>query len=385
MPMRILVAPDKFKGALDAAQAAAAIAAGIRDERPDAEVDLCPLGDGGDGTGPILAAALDADVQMCEVRDPMFRLRMARWWQQSDRRLAIVELAEASGLRLLTANEKEPLHATTYGTGQLLYKAWASGADEILLAVGGSATVDGGAGCLQALGWKLFDATGRQLPEGIGGGALERVAQLLPPHRPCSAKLTILADVANPLLGSSGAAAVFAPQKGATPLMAHELERGLRHWVEVLNATADHHPIQGENQPMLGAAGGVAAALVSAIGATCQSGFAVVAQAVRLPARLRNVDLCITGEGRLDAQTLQGKVVSGVAQACRLAGAPCVALAGRVQPSAGGSDRDLAAQLGLTGLSAITPADMPQDAALASTAENLRKAAAQVIREMPSR
>ncbi|MGE3181817.1 MAG: glycerate kinase, partial [Phycisphaerae bacterium] len=205
--MRILIACDKFKGSLDAAGACSAIAAGLHDADPTIEIDKCPLADGGDGTGDILASHHGAKPQTQTVRGPLQRQHTAMWWWEKDAKRAIIEMAQASGLALLDRNEYAPLETTTYGTGELIAAALARDATEILVAVGGSATIDGGIGALQALGWEFYDRDNKKLPIG-GGQLLSQVARVVPPSDKPAAHLTILADVKNPLCGPNGATSV---------------------------------------------------------------------------------------------------------------------------------------------------------------------------------
>lgn len=251
--MRILVAPDKFKEALDAAAAAEALAAGIRAAHPDATLDLCPLADGGDGSGPLLARVFGAARRESRARDPVGRARLAPWWITPDARTAIIEMAQVAGLWLLTPAERDPTRTTSYGVGELIRLALATGAQKVLVAVGGSATIDGGAGCLQALGWRALDAGGVAFEDPLTGGDLLNVAALAPPDRLMDAhsapgqtadppsrttgaadaprpELIVLTDVSSPLVGPHGAARVFGPQKGATPAQVAELEAALEHW-----------------------------------------------------------------------------------------------------------------------------------------------------------
>jgi glycerate kinase len=375
--VRVLVAPDKFKDAVTAAAAAAALADGVRAACPAATIDICPLGDGGDGTGAVLAAAIGAGPRNATVCGPRGAPHVATWWWHAQRRLAIVEMAEASGLRLLPDEQRDAVAATTYGTGELLAAALDEGAEHIWLCVGGSATVDGGAGCLQALGWTLHTTAGT-VDRPACGGDLVRIERLVPPRHSCDVPVTVLVDVDNPLLGAAGAAPVFAPQKGADAVQVVELSAGLARWAAVLATVAgrDVGTLVGG-----GAAGGLAAGLAAALGATLTPGLAVVAEQVGLRTRLERADLCLTGEGRLDAQTSRGKVVAGVAELGRAAGCPVVALVGATLTEPDGRVEGLAATLGLAEIIVITPPDTPLDDALAGTAANLRASAERCVRD----
>jgi glycerate kinase len=308
---------------------------------------------------------------------------MARWWYDEPTATAIVETAEAIGLRWLPAAQRDPMQTSSFGAGVLIQAALDAGAQRVLICVGGSATVDGGAGCLQALGWRLFDGAGRELSAPVTGGVSPEVADVVPPAgecgRPARAELIVLTDVDNPLCGPHGAAAVFGPQKGATPAQVAQLDAALAHWADVLGRGSSVGPALRElsgsgaslhDLPGSGAAGGLAAGLVAA-GARLVSGFDYVADAVGLDEQLSRCDLCLTGEGRLDAQTGRGKVVAGVAARARRLGKRVVAFVGATQ----GPPADLARALHLDVVVTITPPNTPLPVALAATASNLTAAA----------
>lgn len=377
--MRVLVAPDKFKFALDADGVAAAIVAGVHDAIPDARVTACPLADGGEGTGRILAQHLGATPHATPALDPLGRPRDAAWWRIPDTQTAIIEMAEASGLTLLSEGERDPLHTTSFGVGQLIRAANDAGCTRALLGVGGSATVDGGAGCVQALGWQLVDAYGQPFTEPCRGGWLERIRALWPPERPIQIDIEVLCDVDHRLLGARGAAHVFGPQKGATPDVVEQLERGLAHWANLLRGVAARDV---RNDPGAGAAGGLPAGLRAVCGARLVQGFAEVARIVGLREKIAECDLCLTGEGRIDDQTAGGKVVAGVAQLAAAAGVPVVVLVGAAEARPGRTLDDLAAALPARRVVVITPDGTPLDDALGSTGDNLRRAAAAIVRAL---
>jgi glycerate 2-kinase len=374
--VKTLVAPDKFKHALDAPAVAQTMANALRAVIPAAEIEICPLADGGEGTGPLLAGAIGAGERVAQVVDPRGRLCSARWWHDATQGLGIIEMAEASGLALLAASERDALAATSYGTGQLLQAALDAGCRTIWLCIGGSATVDGGAGCLQALGWRLLDRQGREIREPACGGMLARIARVedKPSFRASAAteesgrRLEVLCDVDNPLLGPRGAAPVFGPQKGASPEGVRQLEAGLLHWAGALAACTGHDV---RDLPGGGAAGGIGAALCATLGAHIVPGFERVAERLGLQRRMAGCDLVVTGEGRLDEQTRGGKVVAGVAQAAGTLGIPVVAFVGAVETLAGHARENLANALGLRDVVVITPPDTPLEMALRDTAHNL--------------
>ncbi|MEU6243827.1 glycerate kinase [Streptomyces sp. NPDC047024] len=324
---RVLVAADKFKGSLTAAEVAARVAAGLRKVVPDVVVEALPVADGGDGT---VDAALAAGFERREVRvaGPLGEPVGAAFAVRGD--TAVVEMAEASGLRLLPEGVRAPLTASTYGSGELLRAALDAGARTIVFGVGGSATTDGGAGMLMALGAQLLDGDGK--PVAPGGGALADLARAdlsgLDP-RLASVDLVLAGDVDNPLTGPQGAAAVYGPQKGATPDDVTLLDAALAHYVTVLATDVGPRAADLTTFPGAGAAGGLGYAALL-LGARFRPGIEVVLDTLGFAAALERADLVITGEGSLDDQTLHGKAPAGVAAAARAAGKQVVAVCGRL-------------------------------------------------------
>lgn len=323
---RVLVAADKFKGSLTAAEVAGRVAAGLRRVVPDVVVEALPVADGGDGT---VDAALAAGFERREVRvaGPLGEPVTAAFAVRGD--TAVVEMAEASGLRRLPEDVRAPLTTSTYGSGELLRAALDAGARNIVFGVGGSATTDGGAGMLTALGARLLDGDGK--PVAPGGGALADLARAdlsgLDP-RLASVDLVLAGDVDNPLTGPRGAAAVYGPQKGASPADVTLLDAALAHYVSVLSATVPR-AADLVTSPGAGAAGGLGYAALL-LGARFRPGIEVVLDALGFAAALDRADLVVTGEGSLDEQTLHGKAPAGVAAAARAAGKPVVAVCGRL-------------------------------------------------------
>jgi glycerate kinase len=334
--MKIVIAPDKFKGSLPAAEVAAAIAAGLRAERPEAELVTIPVADGGEGTVDAAVAA-GLDRVPVTVDGPTGEPVAASYARRGE--VAVVELACACGLMRLPGGRREPLTASSYGAGQALAAALDAGARRIIFGVGGSASTDGGAGLLQALGARVLDARGEPLAR--GGAALRDVAalDLAGLHLALRDASVILAtDVVNPLTGPDGAAEVYGPQKGATPEQVRELDRGLRRWAAVAAGGTDWAQAPGAGAaggtdwtqaPGAGAAGGVGFAALAVLGAQRRLGIEVVLELVGFEAALDGAALVITGEGSLDTQTLSGKAPAGVAQAAARRGIPVVAVAGR--------------------------------------------------------
>lgn len=335
--MRVVVAPDSFGGALDSVGVAAAISAGWLAARPGDTVIAAPMADGGEGTLAALTAALGARAVRRSVRvhDPLGREVTAHWLLLDEGRTAFVEMAEASGLARLTPAERTPATAriaTTRGTGELLLAALEAGAASITLGLGGSATTDGGAGLLSALGARFLDADGVELPPGGAGlAALARIDAAGLDRRLASIELVVASDVTNPLTGPAGAATVYGPQKGADAAAVAELDAALAGFGSAIEATTGRAVAHLAGS---GAAGGTAAALLGFTGATLRPGFGAVAGLVGLSAALRDADLAITGEGRADEQTLAGKTAMGVAQLAREAGVPVVLLCGALGPGA---------------------------------------------------
>lgn len=316
--MRIVVAPDKFKGTLDASAVAAAVAAGIRRAAPDADVVLVPLADGGEGTVDALVAA-GATRLRATARDPLGREVEAGIAMRGD--TAVVEGARV-GLGCLGAGERDAGRASSAGVGDLIRAARDGGAREVLVGVGGSAWTDGGTGMATALGWRFLDAAGKPLPP--GGAALTRLDRI-EPGAPPGESVTALCDVDNPLVGARGAARTFAPQKGATPDDVAVLEAGLARLALLLP--------DGAHEPGAGAGGGLGYGIVSFLGGRLVPGFDVIADLADLDGALAGADLVITGEGRLDDTSFGGKTPVGVARRARAAGVECVAVAGEVTAS----------------------------------------------------
>ena len=324
--MKIVIAPDSFKDSLRAEGVAQAIADGLAHVWPDAHMIQCPMADGGEGTVDAVLAACNGELRRHTVCGPLGGTVDARWGWLADSRTALIEMAEASGLQLVPPGQRDACSSTTFGTGELIRAALDAGAERIILAIGGSATNDGGAGAMQALGVQLFDADDQALPP--GGLALARLAQVrldnLDP-RLAQVRFEIAADVNNPLCGPHGASAIFGPQKGANPEQVQLLDAALGHFAD--------HCARGllkdvRDEPGSGAAGGLGFAAKAFLGAQFRAGVDVVAELVGLDTAVAGADLVITGEGRFDAQTLRGKTPFGVARIARQHGVPVIVIAG---------------------------------------------------------
>ncbi|MFC0269545.1 glycerate kinase [Kushneria aurantia] len=326
--MHVLIAPDSFKESLDAEQTARAIARGVRAASADAEVTLCPLGDGGEGTLAAILAASGAEARSLTVQDALGRPHSARWGWIATRRTAIVELAEASGLQQLTSDERDATRTSTHGVGELIAAALDAGAEKLMLTLGGSATNDGGSGMMQALGARFIDRHGETLsPGGAALAGLEHIDLSGIDPRLATLEVEAAVDVNNPLCGANGASAVFGPQKGATPPQVKALDAALARLAEVVAASdmSDHR-----DTPGAGAAGGMGFAALAFLGARLRPGIELVMAQVGFEAALASADLVITGEGRLDGQSLGGKTPIGVSRSAARAGVPCVVLAGKL-------------------------------------------------------
>ncbi|MBZ9783812.1 glycerate kinase [Pseudomonas sp. REP124] len=371
--MKIVIAPDSFKDSLSAQHVADAISLGWREVWPDAQVITCPMADGGEGTVAAVLAACGGERHRAEVRGPLGETAHASSGWLPESRTMIIEMAEASGLQLVPVVLRNACVSSTYGTGELIRYALDEGAQRIILAIGGSATNDGGAGALQALGMKLFDAQGEPLaPGGLALANLFRIdiSELDP--RLASVRFDIAADVDNPLCGPQGASAVFGPQKGASPeqveLLDHALGHFADHCAKVLNKDV-------RDEPGSGAAGGLGFAAKAFLGAQFMPGVEVVAELVGLAEAVEGADLVITGEGRFDAQTLRGKTPFGVAQIARERGVPVIAIAG----SLGEDYQDLYAH-GIDAAFSLVSGPMTLDDACMNAPRLLRERASDIAR-----
>lgn len=324
--MKIIVAPNAFKGSLSATQAAIAIARGVCEAFPDAEIVEIPIADGGDGTVEALVAAHKGTFQSVNVEGPLGDPVLASYGLIDGGRTAVVELAAASGYVLLTPAARDPRKTSTYGFGQLLDAARQAGAESVIAGIGSSATNDGGAGMAQALGYRLLDAFGHNLPR--GGAALLRLERIDGTGLDAgwrSVKVMVACDVTNPLTGPEGASYVYGPQKGAGPETVVLLDKALAHLAEVIERDLGKRVA---DIPGAGAAGGTGAGLMAFLDAKLVSGAALVVEASGLDGALKGADLVITGEGRVDAQTAYGKAPGEVARRAQAAGIPTLLIAG---------------------------------------------------------
>lgn len=328
---KIVIASDSFKGSISAAEVAACGERAVHRLFPDCEVVQLPVADGGEGTVETLTAALGGQSVATVVHDPLGRLITAQYGLITKEKTAIIEMATASGLPLLQPEERNPWLTSTYGTGELIRDALERGCRKFLIAIGGSATNDGGMGLLQALGFRFLDAEGQELPG--CGESLSRIAQIdtsraLTTLTEC--QFTVACDVTNPFYGREGAAYVFAPQKGADAEMVEALDQGLRHFAQLIQTTQG---IAIDQLPGAGAAGGLGGGLVAFLQARLRPGIEMVLDALQFDTQIAGADLIFTGEGKLDAQTCMGKTPFGVLRRAQQQGIPVVALGGAVEAS----------------------------------------------------
>jgi len=324
--MKIVIAPDSFKDSLSAQSVADAIALGLADVWPDAQLIKCPMADGGEGTVESILAACEGELRRTKVRGPLGATVDAAWGWLPHNHTAIIEMAEASGLQLVPPGKRDACVSSTFGTGELIRAALDSGAQRVILAIGGSATNDGGAGAMQALGVRLLDAQGQILtPGGLALAQLDHIDLSNIDPRLAEVRFDIAADVTNPLCGPHGASVIFGPQKGASPEQVQQLDNALGHFAE---QCADALGSDVRDEPGTGAAGGLGFAAKAFLGAQFQAGVQVVAELVGLAHAVQGADLVVTGEGRFDAQTLRGKTPFGVARIARQHGVPVIVIAG---------------------------------------------------------
>jgi len=368
--VKIVIAPQGFKGNLTALQVAQAISKGVKRVVSDAETTLKPMADGGEGTVQALVDATGGKMMATEVTGPLGEPVTAHWGMLSDKTTAVIEMAAASGLPLVPPERRHPLVTTTYGTGELIRAALDSGCRKLIIGIGGSATNDGGAGMAQALGARFLDAEGEELPS--GGAALAKLERIDVSHldsRLADFDVTLASDVNNPLCGPKGASAIYGPQKGATPEMVKQLDAALAHYADVIQKDLG---VDFRDVPGAGAAGGLGMGLMVFLKAKLIPGIDVVIKATNFVAALKGADLVFTAEGRIDRQSAMGKVPTGVALKAKEFGIPVIALAGEVA-----EDCVLVYEQGIDAVFCIAPGPISLDQSMAeaeklivNTAEN---------------
>jgi glycerate kinase len=358
--MKIIVATDSFKGSLSSLEVAEAVDTGIKAVYPECEVVRIPVADGGEGTVEALVWATGGQIREVEVFDPLMQSCYARYGILGDQETAVIEMSAASGLPLVPKDRRNPMLTTTYGTGQLIADALGKGCTRFVLGIGGSATNDAGTGMLQALGYLFTDADGRKLAR--GGQILEKIANIDASARnPLldKAEFKVACDVDNVFFGERGAAYVFAPQKGADGRMVRELDRGLRHFADVvkIKLNKDIAFVPGS-----GAAGGMGGGLLAFLDAHLQPGIDLVLETLHFDEILSGADLVITGEGRMDRQTAMGKAPKGITDTARKQGIPVIAITGNVE------NAGIINTMGISGVFSVTPGPMSLDEAMKPSA-----------------
>jgi len=366
--MRVVIAPDSFKGSASAKEVAQAIADGLKVALPDSEFDLVPMADGGEGTVEALVVATGGKIVTKRVTGPLGEPVDAFFGILGDGETAVIEMAAAAGLHLVPPEKRNPLLTTTYGVGELIKAALDAGCKRVIVGIGGSATNDGGAGMAQALGAKLLDENGNEI--GFGGGELGKVARIDTSEldsRLRETEILVACDVTNPLTGPNGASAVYGPQKGATPEMVKLLDENLRHYAAIIRRDLG---VDVEHVPGAGAAGGLGAGLMAFCQAKLKRGVELVIQAVRLDERVQKANLVITGEGKIDFQTGFGKVPHGVAQVAKRYKKPVIAIVGQL-----GEGSEKCREWGIDACFAITDKPMSEQDAMANTLALLKRTA----------
>lgn len=368
---KVVIAPDSFKESLSALEVAEAIERGFRQIFPQVQYVKLPMADGGEGTVDSMVAATGGEIVTVAVTGPLGQPVQAFYGLLGEGETAVIEMAAASGLHLAPKAQRDPRMTTSYGTGELILAALERGVKTIILGIGGSATNDGGAGMMQALGARLLDENRQALPP--GGAALAQLAYIdlsgVDP-RLQQVSITAACDVDNPLCGANGASAVFGPQKGATPEMVTQLDAALRHYGTLLEQATGREII---NAPGAGAAGGMGAALLGMLNARLRPGIEIVIETLQLEEALRDADLVITGEGRLDSQSIHGKTPIGVARVAKRFGLPVIGIAGSLS-----KDYQVVHQHGIDAAFSVLDRVVSLEEALAEAADNLEVTARNV-------
>lgn len=369
--MKIVIAPDSYKESLSALEVASAIEQGFREIWPDADYVKLPVADGGEGTVEAMVAATSGRIVDVEVTGPLGEPVSAFYGLSGDERTAFIEMAAASGLEQVPPDRRDPLKTTSWGTGELIRHALDAGVEHIIIGLGGSATNDGGAGMVQALGAKLLDA--QQHDIALGGAALETLARIdisQLDKRLTRCRIEVACDVSNPLTGKQGASAVFGPQKGATAETIVRLDNALEHYAQLLVRDLDVNVAELAGG---GAAGGMGAALYAFCGAELRRGIEIVTDALQLDACVADADLVVTGEGRIDSQTIHGKVPVGVAKVAKRYNKPVIGIAGSLTADVG-----VVHDHGLDAVFSVIYSVCTLEEALQNAAENVRMTARNV-------
>ncbi len=370
--VKILIAPDKFKESLSALKVADSIEKGILKVFPKVVIEKVPMADGGEGTVESLVNATGGKIIKTNVKDPLFRDIESFYGILGDGETAVIEMAAASGLYLLKDYERNPMITTTYGTGQLIKDALDKGCRNFIIAVGGSATNDGGAGMATALGVKFYDKDGREI--GLGGGALSKIYSIDTSnldYRLKECRFIVACDVANPLIGENGASRVYGPQKGATKEMVKVLDKNLEHYGKLLEKYFNKRII---DVPGSGAAGGLGAGLMAFLNAQLKSGIEIIIEALKLEEKIKEADIVISGEGKVDFQTAFGKTISGIAKLCKKHNKPLIVIAGTVE------DIEKLYEIGVSSVFSIMEKPMSLEDAIKNAPTLLEKSAERIFR-----
>lgn len=371
--MKVVIAPDSFKDSLSAHDIAQAIALGWQQVFPNAEIIQCPMADGGEGSIETVLAACSGQWREQMVQGPLGQPVLAKWGWLDTKKIAIIEMAQASGIQLVHPSQRDACHSSTYGTGQLILAALDAGAKQIILTIGGSATNDAGSGLLNALGAKFLDADHLVLPE--GGLALQNLVQIDLENfdsRIQQTKFLLAADVTNPLCGPNGASHIFGPQKGASPQHVLALDQALSRFADV---TGQYFDFDQRNEAGAGAAGGLGFAAKTYLKAEFRSGVEVIAELNQLAIKIQGADWVITGEGKFDVQTLNGKTPFGVAQIAQAANIPVIVIAGTL-----GENYQALYQYGITAAFSLTSGPTSLKEACQNAAELIRARTTDIAR-----
>lgn len=366
--MKIVIAPDSFKESMTALEVANSIEKGFQKVFTDAKIIKVPMADGGEGTVQSLVDATDGNMIYKNVTGPLGNTVQAFFGLSGDGKTAVIEMASASGLHLVPPEKRNPLFTTTKGTGELIAAALDAGVQHIIIGIGGSATNDGGAGMARALGVKLLDEKGNEVQE--GGGFLNTLASIDIDHldpRLKKVDIQVACDVDNPLIGEKGASAIFGPQKGATPDMIQKLDQNLGHYAKILKRDLGKEIVK---VPGAGAAGGLGGGLMAFLNAKLKRGVDIVIEATNLGDKVKDADLVVTGEGKIDGQTIYGKTPIGVAKTAKKYNVPVIAIAGNI-----GEDSDTVIEHGIDALFCILPGVMTLQEALDTGAKNVEATA----------
>ncbi|SDD47002.1 glycerate kinase [Priestia aryabhattai B8W22] len=369
--MKIVIAPDSFKESLTALHVCEAVEKGIKAHFPDAGISKVPMADGGEGTVQSLVDATGGEIIQARGTGPIGKEVEAFYGILGDGKTAVIEMAAASGLHHVPIDKRNPLITTTRGTGELILKALDHKVKHIIIGIGGSATNDGGAGMAKALGAKLLDAKGAEIKE--GGGSLDQLTSIDLTNldsRLAEVKVEVACDVDNPLTGETGASAVFGPQKGATPDMVKQLDRNLAHYAAIVGKEVGIHI---QSVPGAGAAGGLGGGLLAFLSAELKPGVDIVIKATQLESYIKNADLVITGEGRIDGQTIYGKTPIGVAKTAKKHSVPVIAIAGSI-----GAGSEAVYEHGISALFSVVPGAVTLPEALEKADENIERTAKNV-------